>query len=361
MAIINEIASNQTARCGYLYIEDSSEYGQASPDLREDYGIAIFVNVDPGSGIFTNDQTLSDLSNAGANNIPGTWDIDIPNTLTQNYEIIAFWCPLWISNSYSENEIVFYDSLFYRKTAVGDGTEIPGVGTQWEELDIDNYDEFDNATNLLSDSIYESVIGCPPYKVILKECDHVHRIIDNSESSNSKRFYVTKYDGTSVIEETLFTAEYMDINLPQDHIYILTIEEEISQDTWVEVSKLPIYEYCSLKKCVTYLMNSILCNDWDPCCENCDSDAIKKKERQRLELNKIVFLYGSLLSYINEESIQYLGIYEMGVDRLTYMESIDNLFDKISSILQRCELCSGAWQTTTTNTTNSGSYKPCNC
>jgi ferredoxin len=366
MAIISEIGSSQTALCGYIYVEDFSTYGTVSPDTRSDFGVALYVSVDPGSGTFTDNPNYANLSNPGAVGIPSSWEIDIPNSATQDYEINAYWAPLWISGSYNENDIIFYDAIFYQKSSIGTGTEEPGTGTEWVVLTEDDSAAFEIAIGLavpivVKNTVYEAVIACPSYKVIFKACPHVHRIIDNSETANSKRFKVTYYDGTSVIATTAIVGSYSDITLPEDHIYILTIEEEVITGTWLEVAVLPIYEFCSLKTCTMYLVNTLLCNNADPCCENCSTEAIEKQKRQRLQLNQLTFLYGTLLAYIHEESIEYLGIIAMDADRLTYMESIDNLFDKIKAILERCELCAGAWQTITSANVSSGSYKPCNC
>lgn len=364
MAFIKSLNSSQTALCGSIYVEDQSVYGIASPDTREDWGIALFVGIDAGSGSFANDPTLSNLINPGAIGIPATWDIDIPNSKTQAYKVSAFWCPLWISGAYAENQVVYYDGFFYVKNTTGTGTELPSIGGEWILLTEDDFDIFEAALllNITNDVVYESVIGCPKFKVVFKECDHVQRVVDNSENNNNKRFSVTRYDGTPVLEEVKFEgAKYIDFTLPEDHVYIITIEEEVGFELWEEVAKLPIYEYCSLKKCSTYLMNSLMCNEFDPCCENCDNEAIAKKTKQRLQLNQLFFLSASLMSYIHEESIEYLGLIDMSADRLTYMERIDNLFDKIKMILERCDLCAGAWQVLATPSTNQGSYKPCNC
>lgn len=366
MATVKDLTSSQTALCGSIYVEDTTVYGSVAQDMRSNFGIALFVGIDAGSGTFENDPLLSNLSNPGADGIAASWDIDIPNSKTQAYQITAFWAMVWESKVYSIGDIVFYDGYFYTKSAIGTGTEVPGVYTEWLLLTEDDFSLFEYANdvvieNVSSNVVYESVVGCPSYRVVFKECDHKHRVIDNSENQNAKQFSVTRYDGTVVEEAIVMVDNYVEVHLPEDGIYILIIDEETSPGYFETVAKLPIYEYCSFKQCALYLMNSVLCNNDDPCCSDCDEDSVKKHLRQRQTLNQLFFLYGNLLSYIHEESIQYLGIIEMGADRLTYMERIDNLFDKIKLILQRCELCSGAWQETSQRVTNNTNYKPCNC
>lgn len=353
--------------CKEIIVQDATNF---SPATREDYGLALFVNVDPGNGAYTNDPTLSDLTNEGTTEVPDEWTLSIPNT-TQNYEIVVFYATLWVSGTYTQGDIVFFEvdgyTGFWLKTANGTGTTEPdGITNEWSEVTGADYATFlaSIAYTVESEIAYQEIVACPPYLVRLKECDGTHCIIVNTDSVNNKRYSVAYYDGTEAIAVTDMVVEdnLVCFTLPEDHIYILKIEEETSTDVWEVISYLPIYEYCKLKACATYLVDSVLCNEFDPCCDNCSQEIIDKQTRQRRSLNQILALYGSLLAYINEESIDYIGISTLEDDRLTYLERINNIFIKIKAILERCELCQGAWQTLTTTTTNSsGSYKPCNC
>lgn len=364
--ITQSINSSQTAFCGSLYIEDSTLYGSSSPDLREDYGIAIFVNESTGTGTFVNNPAYSNFTNPGSTSSFGTWEIDIPNTLKMEYQIVAYWCPLWISGSYNEGDIVFYNGDFYAKSSIGLGTEEPGTGTEWTLLTVSDYDIFNDASFMttpivLKSNVFEEVLGCPAYQVLFKDCDGNHRLVDNSENVNSKRFYVSRLDETVVIEATVMTAEYMDFSLAEDQVYVLTVEEETSPSVWEEVAKIPVYEYCHLKTCATALMQNLLSKEFDPCCENCDEAVKSSMQKQQFMLNQFLFLYGTVLAYIHEEKIEYLGLLEIDGSRDIYLQNIENLFYKIKKILERCDLCVGAWQTSSTYSTAASNYKPCNC
>jgi len=189
-----KIQVNQTALCGSLQIEDQSIY-DVTPDSREDYGIAIFVSVDPGTGTFTDDPNFATLENEGTTGFPGIWNIDIPNSTTQEYEITTYFCPLWVLTNapFTAGDIVYYSDLattsFWRKNATGTGTDTPSsISTEWEEMTTTDRALFIAATNITEEINYELVTACPEYKVIFKECNGVHRIIDNSENNNTKRF-----------------------------------------------------------------------------------------------------------------------------------------------------------------------------
>lgn len=375
MAIVQEINSNLTALCGNIYIEDLTTYGTVTPDTREDFGIALFFGIDnSGSGVYDyTDTSLNNLSNPGDNSTMGTWMIPIQN-VTQNYEIKSYWAPIWESGGgYSAADIVYYYesdlvSNFWINVdgagATAPASASPGV---WLPLDETNYAEF--ATALLTGNLtyeydeYISVIKCPDYKVILKECDGVHRLIDNTNNGYDKRYTVTDYNGNTEIDTTnwdLGTVNYVDITVSEDKVYIITIENEIA-GVWEEVAQIPLYEYCKTKTCFTYAVDKILCNEWDPCCDNCDDEAILKKERQRLMINQLIALYGTLYAYIHEDSVEYLDIMNIDQDRSTFLGRISSLMEKIVSILERCELCQGAWDTVYNKTVSGSSYKPCNC
>ena len=109
------------------------------------------------------------------------------------------------------------------------------------------------------------------------------------------------------------------------------------------------------------LVNSVLCHEFDPCCDNCDIKEIEKAKRQRLSINQIISLQGTLLALIHTEQIDYLGVMDMQSDRFSKVSEISALLDKIKAILERCGLCQGAWQSLAPTNNTSKGYKPCNC
>lgn len=348
-----------------IIVNDNTDY---TGDSRLNYGIALFVNVDPGSGTFTNDPTLSDMTNPGDDSIPGEWTITVPRE-TKVYEICLFYCQLWISGTWAQDDIVYYNGDFWKKNAVGTGTDTPsGISTEWDVMAGTNYAEFLATLSLGTPTVQESiqyvpVEACKEFILVKKACNGQHCIMLNVDDTTSDlRYTITTYTGESEIAATEFEpdADTACFTLTDDNVYIISIERYNGSE-WEEVFTEPIYEYCKLKTCATYLFDSVLCNEFDPCCDNCDEDTVNKQSRQRLMLNQLIALYGTLMAYINEESIDYLNIVTVDEDRLTYIERIGQYMDKVKAILERCELCSGAWQSTTDTTTNNGSYKPCNC
>jgi hypothetical protein len=380
MALATSLTSNQTTTEGFITVIDGSTY--SSPTIREDYGIALIVKTDPGSGTYTEDTSLNDITNPGITGTAGTWDIAFPNSRV-NYEIIAYWCPVWIAGTYTLNTVVFLVDTFYYCN-VASSTEEPGTGTEWTVIGTGAIATiFATDTTLSSETIYESVFPHVDYETVLIECDDSFKLIDHTTTGYYKRYLITGYDiaigddiDTMVTNDStlvpvyyngLTTGTIADITIPSDGVFIITIEENATSSDFTTgtnsvVAQFPLYSYCKLKTCYNYLVQSVMCNNWDPCCDNCDEEAKQKKIRQRQSLNQIVALYPLLLAYINEEFISYLGFIEYDQTRYDYAEQIDMLMDKINDILERCELCQGAWQTTTTSTTNtSGSFKPCNC
>jgi len=67
---------SQTNPCGSFYVQDETVYA-ISPDTREEYGIALFVNRETGVDTYENLPTLTDLTNPGDDDITGTWTIPI--------------------------------------------------------------------------------------------------------------------------------------------------------------------------------------------------------------------------------------------------------------------------------------------
>lgn len=344
--------------CRTITLLDNTDYGV---NTREDYGIAVFFSKKDYDGNYIFDSSLSDLSSPGATDSLGEWEIEVANE-TAEFLIHMFWAPEVSTVSvFYDGIVVFYDGYFYINVSGGSS---PGTipGPDWRLLtDADLVDFESDMPAVIREQDTVFTTECPLYLVKFASCDGNYVLIDNSDNENTKRYIIKDTVGAIVVDYTEFTFGGQ-TTLPtlEDNVYVITIEEEID-GAFEEIIEIPIYEYCKMKNCVTYLINSILCNEWDPCCDNCDPEVKAKMEKQRYTLNQLIALYGTFLSYIHTEHVQYLGVVEMDADRMLLATSIQQLMDKIEDILQRCELCQGAWQTSTATTNNNSSYKPCNC
>lgn len=359
MAVTFNISSSQDIECGKIYVNDKSEY--ISPDIRENYGIILFVGVDYGSGTYIIDPTMTDYSNSGTTDVPGEWIIDPPNQ-TASYEITGFLCPLWDENTeYNFDDVVYYPIdgrfSFWRSTKDHNTDPMDGTHDGWMELGITRYSFFLRSTNTLKSYAYETIEECPNYKIIKSSCtDYI--LYDNSENENAKQYSIETYNGEEIVSDVeMVIGGQTSFILLEDDVYIITIKEEI-EGVYEETYSYPIYQYCDIKNCTVNLITDLLCNENDPCCTGCDSKEIELMKMKRYDLNLINAMVGSLLYYINIEKMEYLGVSTIDEDRLTYITMIGELISKLKDVMTRCGSCTGA--TSSTSSTSSNSVGGCN-
>lgn len=346
MAVSIVITADLNSNCGYAKIVDNSIYS-AVPDSRADFGIAIFVE-ENGSLNYS----LSDFTNSDP------WYVSIVNHIP--YEIFAFQVPVWklADVPYAVHALV-YDittGLFYHNTNIAGTSDIPGTGTDWVVIpnNIAGYGVFNTyATSKTSLTLQQD---CPDYTLSKVECDDVAtccktwRVCDNSGTLAIKQVTLFDYNG-NFIESTLLnpaTSLCVDITLTTSGVFIVGIanENDITEEEQISDYEefLVIYEYCQLSHCAQYLLDQILCSN-DPCaevCNPCNQDKIIKQQNARTEINRLSWMFLTLMGMINAERIKYLGLYDMNATRFNFVTKIGLYMTKINDIAIRCGICTSS-------------------
>lgn len=347
MAVSIVITADLNSNCGYAKIVDNSIYS-AVPDSRADFGIAIFVE-ENGSLNYS----LSDLTNSDP------WYVSIVNHIP--YEIFAFQVPVWklADVPYAVHALV-YDittGLFYHNTNIAGTSDIPGTGTDWVVIpnNIAGYGVFNTyATSKTSLTLQQD---CPDYTLSKVECDDVAtccktwRVCDNSGNLDEKLISLFDYNGVFIDSYELnpATSVCVDIIVPDSKVYIVGIDSDLSNDVNEENINnysefLVIYEYCQLSHCAQYLLDQILCSN-DPCaevCNPCNQDKIIKQQNARTEINRLSWMFLTLMGMINAEKIKYLGLYDMNTTRFNFVTKIGLYMMKINDIAIRCGICTSS-------------------
>lgn len=182
------------------------------------------------------------------------------------------------------------------------------------------------------------VSACQQYTIVKTDC-HKYLITDTSVNVPTKinTIIVSNFSGsyTETYEMVIANGNTLEIILPQDDVYTITITDNLSTTTFTDV----IYDFCDLITCYRKLVLDIFCNEKDPCCKECDAAALHAIDFKRNELNKLNALAGSLFAYIHRDKIVYLGIYSVEDCRITDIQMIADLASKINEILDRCGEC----------------------
>jgi hypothetical protein len=346
MAVSIVITADLNSNCGYAKIVDNSIYS-AVPDSRADFGIAIFVE-ENGSLNYS----LSDLTNSDP------WYVSIVNHIP--YEIFAFQVPVWSADApYAVHALVYHitTGLFYHNTNIAGTSDVPGTGTDWVVIpnNIAGYGVFNTyATSKTSLTLQQD---CPDYTLSKVECDDVAtccktwRVCDNSGNLDEKLISLFDYNGMFINSYELnpATSVCVDIIVPDSKVYIVGIDSDLSNDVNEENINnysefLVIYEYCQLSHCAQYLLDQILCSN-DPCaevCNPCNQDKIIKQQNARTEINRLSWMFLTLMGMINAERIKYLGLYDMNATRFNFVTKIGLYMTKINDIAIRCGICTSS-------------------
>ena len=358
--------------CTSVVVTDNTDWSASTLD-RDEVGIALFSSQD---GL----NWTGDLTNPGSNTVPAVWYVDAQNQ--NSLYITSFFVPVWSAGTYVAGSIVLHLGTFYFNGTGASTTGIPGTSTDWDVLTVNDYGTFYNSVfNMGLDYwMYNTQIAldCDLTQIWKLSC-YNYRIVPNMEDitivqggvTYNRNWEVTLYDYTGqtalgcwVIDRNAGDT-YVDITTPElDGVYIVTIRYQagaidgntcnnVEDDLQIAYS-YPIYEICSLNKCYMSLVQSILCNEMDPCCETCDEDVIRAMELQRLEINKMVMLYFTLLAYLNLERVNYLGVdtfYDfngnpVNMDRYNLVMQIKDIITKIGEVVGRCGDCNGTQQDT---------------
>lgn len=180
---------------------------------------------------------------------------------------------------------------------------------------------------------------------LIKQSCYNYRFYDSTDYT----LYLTDTDGivhTVTVKDTdgtyeqvyttdITNTEFVDIVLPHDGIYTVTVSNAVTGTVRVYT----IYELCALIACWKSLVLNVLCNEDDPCCEDCDPNRKEKLRQDRAELNKLLALYVTLFAFVQKDKINYQGIFAVDDDRELQMEYISGIMDQINHITARCSEC----------------------
>lgn len=355
MAVQQVIIADLNVNCGYARISDNSVY-LASPNSRADFGIAIFVE-ENGSLNYS----LSDFTNSDP------WYIPITNHIP--YVVHAIQVPVWVAGvNYAALSIVYHNDtgLFYQNTSGGGSGGVEPGQPGWTEMtnDLVGYNSFMAIGSSGADISLQQ--DCPDYILSKVECDDIAtccktwRVCDNSGNLTVKQVSLFDYNGNYISTTILdpATSLCVDIVLTTSGTFIVGIRDKPILDTedgptilsnYTEF--LVIYEYCQLSHCAQYLLDQILCSN-DPCeevCNPCSQDKILKQQNARTEINRMSWMFLTLMGMINSERIKYLGLYGMDTTRLAFVTRIGLYLTKINEIAIRCGICTSANVTASDN------------
>jgi len=323
------ISSSAEENCRAITVYDQTDY-TAFGHLREDCGIALF---------WSKDAFVLDVDGDLSNSTEG-WVF--PSDTGNTYTIRAYIVPVWDSlhGAYAANSIVYHNLNFYH----GSGVKEPGAldGSPWVVLDEDDHTTFE--THLYTGAIdygYTEILEeltCDKYTLSKTACYEYE--LSFAASLVARTITITKYDGTVLdpaYTDTIAIADTtIDIDLTsyEDGVYLLTIIESGEPNY-----NIVIYEICTLISCGTSLLDSLFQTDVDPCCEDCDDDISEVMWKQRHDLNQMIFYLAYVLAYINVDSIEYLGVFDISTDRQTMINRVGDYVDKLLVIADRCGLC----------------------
>lgn len=183
---------------------------------------------------------------------------------------------------------------------------------------------------------------CFEISIDKQDC-YKYRFFDTTDYSNytddSIIHTVTVKDTDGTYQQTYTTditnSEYVDIVFPHDGIYTVEVANEVTGT----VKTYIVYELCALMECYRALVLKVLCNEDDPCCENCDPNKKEKLKQDRAELNKLVALYITLFAFVQKDKINYQGIFTVNDERQLQLEYISGIMDQINIITARCGEC----------------------
>ena len=167
-------------------------------------------------------------------------------------------------------------------------------------------------------------------------------LTDNSGSSNRKRVTVMDYQMNVIVQEfidpSLATTYDIDLTSEGDNVYIVTVEEELSVNSYDTSHVLVIYEYCALENCTWFTIDKILCSS-EPCtevCNPCSPESVLQQQKNRQSLNQLIATFGSLMAYIHVERTRYLGIFDYNADRENFVTKIGMLLTKVKHMALQC-------------------------
>jgi len=341
---INAVAFNEST----IQVKVYDAY--TSPTVRADYGFAWFV--------------LDSLGNTEVCDLEDSDDAYIMVSAAGTYDIEFYAIAQWVGDAYSYliNHIIFNEGSFYssKQTHPGDTADSePGVGASWTSywnlLECASRAKFNDyyAVGTTRAGIQSSGVSVTlrsagqDYSVTMATCYNYTVTNLNTTEYDGLRIRIYNFATGTLITTILTDDVATSVNLEAlgytEGIYIFDITGFSGTVASYSLSKdqeqYVVYELCSFHACAKTLINSILCREINTCCEPCDTATLKLQETRRVELNKLLGLYMTMMAYINMEQVEYFGIFAMDKDREVYISRINDVLTMLSTITVRCGVC----------------------
>jgi hypothetical protein len=322
--------------------------------------VALFWSIDNWSTIAGGDLTD-----------PADYEWIIPSINQEQYSIYAFYAFNWTDggiNVWPIDGICYDHGGFYLNISGGTVTE--GIAAtpphldpvKWKLMDDTNYADFvtamasgTNPIDVCRSNEEVLTISCHLYTVTQSPTCYEWKVCDVSGIAGDKVVNIYAYGSTTILATyTLAEGQCVTVTLPNDGVYVVDIMRITATEPIHEYHLA--YEICKIKTCWATLVNSILCNEWDPCCMNSCSDAQKEALRvKRDTLNMMIALFIDLMASMLVEHTQYMNIlltYQNGnteATRATYIQRVKDNIERLLLIVGRCGECTQTPVTTTTS------------
>ena len=97
-------------------------------------------------------------------------------------------------------------------------------------------------------------------------------------------------------------------------------------------------------------MDKVMCSCADPCCEKCNGTPEKEVEFARMTLNKLNPLYLTYLGMASKYKVDSIGMQLIPSDTMEFLYSADDVMDKITELLEKCDCLCAEENNTKSNT-----------
>ena len=191
---------------------------------------------------------------------------------------------------------------------------------------------------------------CDPFDTYKDECNKWHLFKPNNCGPQKYLVSVTELDGDVVsdsVEWDAATNPYYYFDIPHDGIFIITMADYL---TGVTIYTFAVFETCQIEKCFKILMDKVMCSCADPCCEKCNGTPEKEVEFARMTLNKLNPLYLTYLGMASKYKVDSIGMQLIPSDTMEFLYSADDVMDKITELLEKCDCLCAEENNTKSNT-----------
>jgi hypothetical protein len=345
-----------------IHIQDNSQYPIDSVYPKTYYSVALF---------YTSDWFVSDFRMNLTEPSNYSW-IETVNTLplSGTVYIEAYWVRNWEhSLGWNQGDICQYNGNFYYVVAGGGVAPFaipPDLNASWIIFDSNvsaaaTYNFFtlalgggnvwydDVTVNKTCNNISLTQTSCLTYNVCnntgsiqyFSITDVNGTLITNVTLDSNA---IPQYDGNNVLIGYLIDSGDCSVaTFTTAGVYILNYGSVITELDFGIV----IFELCTYWDCYLSLIKQVLCDDFDPCCVQCDEATKRKHELFRFALNKMEALMFTLNQKVSYDALKYMNVIAVPEDRILLLEEINDIIGVLDDLIVRCGLCNGTQSSTT--------------